>query len=87
MLMVSLDISDKKNLVSGKWGNSYTFTSNYEDHTLSMIVKDSKGNIIAKWLGKWVVKPMTPKDKRAARDVLEFLYYRNTVSQWLKTIS
>jgi hypothetical protein len=87
MLMVSLDFNDKRNLVSGKWGNSYTFTSNYENHTLSMTVKDNKGTVIANWAGRWLVEPITPKEKKVARDVLEFLYYRNSVSQWMKTIS
>jgi hypothetical protein len=86
MVMYSLDICDKKNMISGRWGDSYTFNSNYEKHVLSLTIKDNSGTIIAKWEGKWIVKPFSPKEQKAARDILEFLYFRNSVSQWMKTI-
>jgi hypothetical protein len=84
--MYSLDICDKNYLVSGSWGDSYTFTSNYEKHVLSLTIKDHSGSIIAKWEGNWVVRPFSPKEQKAARDILEFLYFRNSVSQLMKTI-
>lgn len=86
MVMYSLNICDKKNTVSGRWGDSYTFTSNYEKNVLCLTIKDNSGSIIAKWEGNWIVKPFSPKEQKAARDILEFLYYRNSVSQWMKTI-
>jgi hypothetical protein len=86
MVMYSLDVCDKKNMISGKWGNLYSFTSNYEKSVLSLTIKDNSGTIIAKWEGNWIVKPFSPKEQKAARDILEFLYFRNTVSQLMKTI-
>jgi hypothetical protein len=86
MVMYRLDNGNKKNLISGRWGNSYTFTSKTEKNVLSVLIKDNSGTIIAKWNGKWVVKPFSPKEQKAARDILEFLYYRNSVSQLMKTI-
>jgi hypothetical protein len=86
MVMFSLDNCNKKNLISGKWGNSYTFTSKTEKNVLSILIKDNSGTIIAKWKGKWIVKPLSAKEQKAAKDILEFLYYRNSVSQLMKTI-
>jgi hypothetical protein len=86
LVMYSLDICDKNDLISGRWGNSYTFTSNYEKNVLSLTIKDQSGSIVAKWEGNWIVRPFSPKAQNAARDILEFLYFRNTVSQWMKTI-
>jgi hypothetical protein len=86
MVMYKLDVCEKKNIISGKWGNLYSFTSNYEKNVLSLTIKDHSGIIIAKWEGKWIVKPFSPKEQKAARDILEFLYFRNTVSQLIKTI-
>jgi hypothetical protein len=84
--MYSLDICDKNFLVSGRWGDSYIFTSNYEKNVLCLTIKDHSGSIIAKWEGDWIVRPFSPKEQKAARDILEFLYFRNSVSQWMKTI-
>jgi hypothetical protein len=84
--MYSLDICDKNYLVSGSWGDSYTFISNYEKNVLSLTIKDHSGSIIAKWKGDWIVRPFSPKEQKAARDILEFLYFRNSVSQLMKTI-
>jgi hypothetical protein len=84
--MYSLDICDKNYLVSGSWGDSYTFISNYEKNVLSLTIKDHSESIIAKWEGNWVVRPFSPKEQKAARDILEFLYFRNSVSQLMKTI-
>lgn len=86
MVMYSLDNCNKKNLISGRWGNSYTFTSKTEKNVLSILIKDNTGTIIAKWNGKWIVKPFSAKEQKAARDILEFLYYRNSVSHLMKTI-
>lgn len=86
MVMFTLDICHKENMVSGKWGNTFTFTSNYENNGLSVMIKNNSGAVIAKWEGKWIISPCTPKEKEAARDILEFLYYRNSVSYWMKSI-
>jgi hypothetical protein len=86
MVMYSLDNSNhKKSMISGRWGDSYTFTSKYEKSVLSLMIKDNAGTIIAKWEGKWIITPFSPKEQKAARDILEFLYYRNSVSLWMKT--
>jgi hypothetical protein len=86
MVMFTLDICNKEKMVSGKWGNSYTFTSYFENNRLTMVLKNNSGTVIAKWEGNWIIQPHTPKEKKAARDILEFLYYRNSVSYWMKTI-
>lgn len=86
MVMYSLDICDKENLVSGSWGTSYTFTSNFEKNILTIMIKDNSGTIIAQWEGDWIVRPFSSKEQKAARDILEFLYYRNYVSQCMKSI-
>jgi hypothetical protein len=82
--MVTLDMTNKESYVSGKWGNSYTFTSTYELNELSMIMKNNTGTIIAKWSGDWVIRPFSRKEKKAAREIMEFLYFRTLVSICMK---
>jgi hypothetical protein len=86
MFMITLDTFNKGNLISGKWGDSYRFASRVENHILYMTLTNLSGEVIAKWEDDWIVKPLTPKEYKAAMDILEFLYYRNSVSYWMKLI-
>ncbi|MHC0039733.1 hypothetical protein [Pseudoneobacillus sp. C159] len=85
--MITLDTCHNGKLISGKWGNAYTFTSQVENNVLYMTLTNLSGEVIAKWEDDWIVKPLTPKEYKAASDILEFLNYRNSVSYWMKSIS
>lgn len=59
--------------MAGKWKDTYDFECKWGPTCQQMIMKNKSGTMIAKWEQGWLIRPFTPRDKVAAKEIIEFI--------------